>query len=72
MPDTKFDVIATDQDGNALINGTMTTLRNGFMELWLPRDRSIHLTISAKGRKAGGSIGTYDQSNTCITTFQLK
>jgi hypothetical protein len=53
-------------------NGTVSTLRNGFMELWLPRDRRIQLTISAKGRKAEGSIGTYDQSDTCITTFELK
>ena len=72
LPDAKFDVTATDQNGNELINGTVTTLRNGFMELWLPRDRSIQLTIRAMGREAGGSIGTYDQSDTCITTFQLK
>jgi hypothetical protein len=72
LPDTKFDVSAIDQNGNVLFKGSITTLRNGFFELWLPRDRSIQLTIQGLGRKIEGQIGTFDESKTCVTTFQLK
>ena len=72
LPDTKFDVNAIDQHGSELFKGSITTLKNGFFELWLPRDRNIQLTIRGEGRKAEGEIGTYDGSKTCITTFQLK
>ena len=72
LPDTKFDVTAIDQNGDELLNGTVASLKNGFLELWLPRHRSIQLTIRAMGRKAEGRIGTYDGSDTCVTTFQLK
>ena len=68
----EFDVIAIDQDGNALVYKSMTTLRNGFFELWLPRNRRINLKIQGLNRKAEGTIETFDDSKTCITTFQLR
>ena len=67
----KFDVTATDQNGDVLVNESIVTLKNGFFELWLPRDRSIKLTIQGSDRKAVGFIGTHDGSNTCVTTFRL-
>jgi hypothetical protein len=72
LPETKFDVRATDQDDNILVNETVTTLRNGFLELWLPRNRSIKLIIQGSDRQASGEIETFDNSKTCVTTFQLK
>jgi hypothetical protein len=72
LPETTFNVRAIDQSGSKLFDGSITTLRNGFFELWLPRHRSIQLSIQGLGRKAKGQIGTYNGSNTCITTFQLK
>ena len=72
MTEMKFDVTATDQNGNVLVNESIATLKNGFFELWLPRDRSVKLTIQGSGRKAEGFIGTYDGSNTCVTTFRLR
>jgi hypothetical protein len=68
----EFDVRATDQNGNVLVSDTIATLRNGFFELWLPRDRSIKLTIQGSNRLAKGSIGTFDGSKTCVTTFRLR
>ena len=68
----KFDVIAIDQDGNAIVYKPMITLRNGFFELWLPRNRRINLKIQGLNRKAEGTIKTFDNSKTCITTFQLR
>jgi hypothetical protein len=65
-------VKAVDQDGDVLFDGTIETLRNGFFELWLPRNRKISLTIEQKGLKANGLIKTFASSMTCITTFRLQ
>ena len=68
----KFKVKAVDQDGKILFDDTIATLRNGFFELWLPRDRRIVLSVQGLNRKARGLIETFDRSSTCITTFQLR
>ena len=68
----KFDVKGTDQNGNVVVNETVSTLKNGFFELWLPRNRGFKLTIQGSGRKAIGWIGTFETSKTCVTTFQLR
>ncbi len=70
--DKKFNVTAIDQDGNVLIYNSMPTLRNGFFELWLPRNRRINLKIQGLNREANGTINTFDDSKTCVTTFQLR
>jgi hypothetical protein len=67
-----FYVTAVDQDGNLLVNETVTTLRNGFFELWLPRKRIIDLSIQGLNRSARGKITTFDASKTCVTTFRLR
>jgi hypothetical protein len=72
LPEKKFDVRATDQDGNVLVDETVATLKNGFFELWLPRNRSIHLIIQGSDRQAEGRIETFDSSKTCVTTMRLK
>jgi len=72
LPETTFDVRAVDQTGNTLFNGPVTSLKNGFFELWLPRDRDIRLTVRGLGRKAEGRIDTFGNSKTCVTTFRLK
>ncbi len=65
-------VMATDRDGHVLVDDIIATLRNGFFELWLPRNREIELRIQGLNRKAKGTIETFDDSKTCITTFQLR
>ena len=71
LPEKQFDVLATHSNGDVLINETITTLKNGFFELWLPRDLSIKLSIKGLGKHTEGMLGTFDGSNTCLTTFQL-
>ncbi len=68
----KFYVRAVDEDGNILFDEIVSTLANGFLELWLPRNRTIELRIQGSYRKAIGTIETFDHSKTCITTFQLQ
>ncbi len=72
LAEKEFYVRAIDQDGNVLIDETIATLRNGFFELWLPRNRKIELRIQGLNRKAKGTIETFDDSKTCITTFRLR
>jgi len=72
LPEQKFYVKAVDQDGNVLVDNTIATLRNGFFELWLPRNRRIALRVQGLNRTAKGLITTFDDSNTCITTFRLQ
>ena len=72
LPQRKFDVKAIDQEGSVLIDETIATLRNGFFELWLPRNRKIQLQIQGLNRTAKGTIYTNHNSKTCITTFRLR
>jgi hypothetical protein len=67
----RVKVTATLADGVVLLDEEITTMKNGFLELWLPRNREITVTMEALGRRAEGRIGTFPDSNTCITTFQL-
>jgi len=72
LPEKEFYVKAVDQDGNVLVDETIVTLRNGFFELWLPRNLKIGLRVQGLNRTAKGLITTFDNSNTCITTFRLQ
>ena len=47
-----FSVRAVDQEGNVLVDQPMTTLQNGFFELWLPRNRTI---IAERARRGSES-----------------
>ncbi len=72
LPEKEFYVKAVDQQGNVLVDETIATLRNGFFELWLPRNRKIGLRVQGLNRTAKGLITTFDNSKTCITTFRLQ
>ena len=72
LAQTKLNVKAVDQSGTVIMDKPVSTLRSGFMELWLPRNRTINLTISGLNRSATDVITTYDGSATCITTMQLQ
>ena len=65
-------VKAVGQDGTVLVDKTVQTMANGFFELWLPRNDNIKLTIQGFNKTATGMIGTFSNSNTCLTTFYLK
>jgi hypothetical protein len=42
------------------------------MELWLPRDKTLEVTITGLNRSVTGTIETMNNSMTCITTMQLR
>jgi hypothetical protein len=67
-----FRVRVVDEEGRVIVNETIYTLRNGFFEIWLPRNRRFELTAQGANRKAKSTIETFGDSNTCITTLQLR
>lgn len=66
-----FEVFIEDEDGNVLVDQTMESQANGFIDLWLPRDQVYHVTIYYEDRQTSAEISTYESDNTCITTMQL-
>jgi hypothetical protein len=72
LTEKAFYVKGVDPVGNVWVDETVTTLPNGFFELWLPRNHRIELSIQGLSRSAKGTIETFNDSKTCITTFQLR
>lgn len=65
------EVTARLADGTVVVDETLPTMANGFVELWLPRDREVTLTFVTQGKSGNETIGTFVDSRTCITTIQL-
>lgn len=65
-------VIASDESGNVLINNSINTMKNGFFELWLPRNKNVKIQIEYNSMKGEETIPTNNDSRTCITTIKLK
>lgn len=71
LVEKEFQVHIEDEDGNVVIDETITSLENGFIDLWLPRDKNFNVTIEHNGKVAESEISTFKEDNTCITTMQL-
>ncbi|KGR80076.1 CueP family metal-binding protein [Ureibacillus manganicus] len=67
----QFDVYIEDADGNVVLDKTIQTQVNGFIDLWLPRDQTYSITIEQDGKKAESEFSTFKNDGTCITTIQL-
>ena len=72
LTNQSFDVKALDKSGKILFDGSKMTLRNGFFEIWFPRNRKIMLQVKGMNQTALGLIETYANSKTCVTTFRLQ
>ncbi len=64
-------VIITDGKGNVIINSDMTTMENGFVGVWLPRNMNATVEVLYNGLTAQTSFTTFSESNTCLTTLPL-
>ena len=71
LVDVPVKVLAVKDDGTVLIDRTINTKSNGFIELWFPRNIDITLTLESLKRRVEGELSTFTDSNTCITTMQL-
>lgn len=64
-------VLALAADGSVLIDETVTSPANGFLDLWLPRDQVIELQFTIDEYRTVGLISTLAGSDTCVTTLQF-
>ncbi|MGD0726165.1 MAG: CueP family metal-binding protein [Spirochaetia bacterium] len=71
LANTAVHVTAVSSDGRKLVDEDTTTLPNGFIDLWLPRDLKVDVSMKARGLHATVSVGTFGTDITCITTPKL-
>ena len=71
MAEKEFDVYIEDMEGNVIIDETLKSQSNGFIDLWLPRDKTYQAKIEYDGQMADSEFSTFESDNTCITTMQL-
>ncbi|WP_242694644.1 CueP family metal-binding protein [Pseudogracilibacillus auburnensis] len=71
MVEETFNVFIEDMEGNVVLEDTLKTEANGFIDLWLPRDKTYNITINHNGKKVKAKFSTFEQDGTCITTMQL-
>lgn len=64
----KIHAVITDREGKEIINSDFTTMENGFVGVWLPRNMDGTVTVSYDGLVAQAPISTYQGSDTCLTT----
>ncbi|MHA0857275.1 CueP family metal-binding protein [Paenibacillus sp. CMAA1364] len=67
----EFNVHITDMEGKVIMDQSMKSQTNGFIDLWLARDQTYQITIQQDGLTATSKISTFDNDNTCITDMQL-
>lgn len=72
MANKEIDVTIEDSKGNVLVDETMKTPANGFIDLWLPRDETYNIKMEHEGKMVESKFSTSDDDGTCITTMQLK
>jgi hypothetical protein len=71
LTEQEFSVTIEDTEGNVIVDQTMKSQSNGFIDLWLPRDKKYNVMIEQDGVKAKAEISTFKSDNTCVTTMQL-
>ncbi|MGP4072739.1 CueP family metal-binding protein [Piscibacillus sp. B03] len=71
MVEETFSVHIEDQDGQVIVDDEVKTFKNGFFDLWLPRDKTYNVTIKHGDKVVEQEISTFESDGTCITTMQL-
>jgi hypothetical protein len=71
MVGKEFNVNIKDMDGTVILDQTLKSQSNGFIDLWLPRDTTYSITVEHDGKTAESEISTFESDDTCLTTMQL-
>ncbi|SEU10424.1 CueP family metal-binding protein [Paenibacillus sp. NFR01] len=71
LADESFQVTVTDEQGEVVVNDELKSHPNGFIDLWLPREKNYHVKVERDGKQAESDISTFEDDNTCITTMKL-
>lgn len=71
MVEKEFDVYIEDTDGNVILDEKVKSQANGFIDFWLPRDKTYITKIEYDGKVVESKLSTFENDPTCITTMQL-
>ncbi|MFA9556794.1 CueP family metal-binding protein [Evansella sp. AB-rgal1] len=71
MIEEEFAVYIEDIEGNVIFDSKLKSFENGFIDLWLPRDKKLRVVIEHDGKRVESEISTFEDDNTCITTMQF-
>lgn len=71
MVEQEFDFYIEDEEGTVIVDEVLKSGTNGFVDLWLPRDKTFNVTIKHDNKQVESKISTYENDGTCITTMQL-
>lgn len=71
MAGQDFDVYIEDAEGKEVMKQTVKSQPNGFIDLWLPRDQKLQITVTHDGKQAKTEVSTFKSDDTCLTTMQL-
>ncbi len=72
LVEEEFDVTIKDSSGETILDETKKTEKNGFIDLWLPRDDVYDVKITQDGKVTESEISTFEKDQTCITTMHLQ
>lgn len=72
LGDEPVTITAVDAaTGEQVLAVDTRTEANGFVGVWLPRDRDLTVTVDAPGGSATTAVATGADDPTCLTTMQL-
>lgn len=71
LVDVDFDFHIEDEEGNVVLSETLNSEANGFVDIWLPRDKTFNVKVTYDGKEVDSKISTFEKDGTCVTTMQL-
>ncbi|WP_105901748.1 CueP family metal-binding protein [Vibrio gangliei] len=73
MVEKTMMIKVVDLDSKQVLKyGQVTTQKDGFIDLWMPKDRKhLQVTFTYQGKASTEVLSTVDDARTCITTMQL-
>lgn len=71
LVEQELEVVIENEKGEVIVDGMYTTLENGFIDFWLPRNEAFVIEMNYGDKKVLGEITTFDKDGTCVTTLQL-
>lgn len=72
LTNQNFELKIIDLNTNVIIiDQTVTSEKNGFIGVWLPKNIDVQITVTQNNLSSTTQITTNNTSNTCLTTLKL-
>src|SRR5699024_11567901 len=60
LVDADFDIQIENEDGEVIVDEMMNSGKNGFIDLWLPREQNYHVTVDYDGKSVESELSTFE------------